>query len=270
MRLELGRHVGIAREIGAVGEAFLEQHMHDGAGERAVGAGPRHQMDVRHLRRAGAIGIDHHQRRAALLAGPADVGHHIDLGRDGIAAPDDDQIGLGDLAGIDAALDADPGEPAGIRQRHADGRELPRIAHGMAQPLDPVALHQPHGAGIEIGPDRLAAMAGRGALEGLGHLVQRRLPGDRLEGPDPLALSARRGAADGPGDRGDAGARHSGRPWRRPPPRYSCSRPRPGPCRCASATGARPRARRCSGSHAGRRKGRCRGACFGVPGGRKV
>ena len=116
------------------------------------------------------------------------MGHHIDLGRDGIAAPDDDQIGLGDLAGIDAVFDPDPGEPAGIRQRHADGGEHPRIAHGMAQPLDPVALHQPHGAGIEIGPDGLAAMAGRGALEGLGHLVQRRLPGDRLVGPDPLAF----------------------------------------------------------------------------------
>ncbi len=109
MGLELGRHVGIAREIIAVGETFPEQHMHDGGGERAIGAGARHQVDVRHLRRAGAIGIDHHQRCAPLLAGPADMGHHIDLGRDGIAAPDDDQIGVGDLAGIDAIFDPDPG-----------------------------------------------------------------------------------------------------------------------------------------------------------------
>ena len=146
------------------------------------------------------------------------MGHHIDLGGDGIAAPDDDQIELGDLAEIDAVLDPDPGEPAGIRQRDADGGEHPRIAHGMAQPLDPVALHQPHGAGIEIGPDRLAAMASRGALEGLGHLVQGRFPGDRLVGPDPLAfrpdtaqrMSEAIGVMLALGIAGDLGADHPG------------------------------------------------------------
>jgi len=38
------------------------------------------------------------------------MGHHIDLGRDGIAAPDHDQVGFGDLAPVDPALRADPGD----------------------------------------------------------------------------------------------------------------------------------------------------------------
>ena len=64
---KLLRHVGEARHVVAVGIAFGEQHMHDGAGQRAVGAGPGRQMHVRPLRRAGAVGIDHDQLGAALL-----------------------------------------------------------------------------------------------------------------------------------------------------------------------------------------------------------
>ena len=61
MRFELGRRIGVAVEICLVGIAFLEQHVHDGAGERRIGAGPDHQMQIRRLGRAGAIGIDHDQ-----------------------------------------------------------------------------------------------------------------------------------------------------------------------------------------------------------------
>ena len=39
MRFEPGRIVGVFREIGAVGETVAEQHVHDRAGQRAVGAG---------------------------------------------------------------------------------------------------------------------------------------------------------------------------------------------------------------------------------------
>ncbi|MND07300.1 hypothetical protein D3C83_291890 [compost metagenome] len=71
-------------------------------------------MHVGHFRRAGAVGIDHHQFGAAILPRPADLRHHIDLRRDGIAAPDNDQIGLRDLPRVDAALHAHTGFPAGI------------------------------------------------------------------------------------------------------------------------------------------------------------
>ena len=58
----------------------------------------------------------------------------------------------------------------------------------MAQPVDAVALHQPHRAGIEIGPDRLGTVPLRGARERLGDLVERLVPGDRREGRHALAL----------------------------------------------------------------------------------
>ena len=60
-----------------------------------------------------------------------------------------------------------------------------------------------------------------------------------------------------------AGARHSGRPWRTPRPACrTVPKPR-GPARSANRQSVRPRARRRSGNHAGRRCGRCRAARIG-------
>src|SRR5260370_1281091 len=80
----------------------------------AVGAGQRRQMHIGLLGGAGAVRIDDDELGAALLPGLRDMGHHIDLGRHRVAAPDDDQVGFGDLAGVDPAPRADPGPPAGI------------------------------------------------------------------------------------------------------------------------------------------------------------
>src|SRR3546814_18116185 len=49
-------------------------------------------------------------------------------------------------------------------ERHADGGMLAGIAFGVAQAFDPVALHQTHGAGVEIRPDGFAAQPGLGLL----------------------------------------------------------------------------------------------------------
>ncbi len=116
--------------------------------------------------------------------------HHIDLGRDRVAAPDHDQIGFRDLAPVDAAPRADPGNPAGVGQHAADRQILARIAHRVAQPVDAVALHQPHRAGIVIGPHRLRAVALRGAAQPLGDLVERVVPRNRREGGTADALVA--------------------------------------------------------------------------------
>jgi hypothetical protein len=118
------------------------------------------------------------------------MGHHIDLGRDRVAAPHDDQVGAGDLARVDAALRANPGEPACIGQEIADRQQLARITHRMAQPVDAVALHPPHRAGVVIRPDRLRAVALRRLGEALGDLVERVVPRDRGEGVAPPALVA--------------------------------------------------------------------------------
>jgi hypothetical protein len=99
-----------------------------------------------------------------------------------------DEVGLGDLAGVDAAPDADPGEPAGVGQEVANRRRLARIAHRVAQPVDAVALHPPHRAGVVIGPDGLIAVALRRLGQPLGDLVERLVPRNRRESraADPL------------------------------------------------------------------------------------
>ena len=58
----------------------------------------------------------------------------------------------------------------------------------MAQPFDAVALHQPHRAGIVVGPDRLAAVLRLRRSEFFGDEVERRLPARLL--PCPLAFGA--------------------------------------------------------------------------------
>ena len=69
MRLEFVGAVGVSAEIGAVGIAVAEQHMHDAAGERAVGAGPQQDLDVGLLHGVVVVDIDRRDLRAALLAG---------------------------------------------------------------------------------------------------------------------------------------------------------------------------------------------------------
>src|SRR5271170_8124529 len=58
---------------------------------------------------------------------------------------------------------------------------LPRIAHRMPQTLQPVALHQTHRARVVMRPDRLAAVALRGAGQSFGDKVERAVPRDRRE-----------------------------------------------------------------------------------------
>ena len=186
MRLDLGTEIGVAREIVAVGEALLQQQVHHGERQRAVGAGPQHQADVGRLDGGRAIDVDDHQLGAALLAGLGDVGHGVDLGRDGIAAPHDDQVGLGHLARIGSRQLADAGAPARFGGRHADRGLLARIAEGMAQPVDAPALHDAHRAAGMIGPYRFSAVGSRRAREGLGDFVQRGIPRDRPERALPL------------------------------------------------------------------------------------
>ena len=147
-------------------------------------------MEIGPLGGGGAVGIDDDEPGAALPARLREVGHHIDLGRGRVAAPDDDQIGFGDLAAVDAALGPDPGEPAGVGERIADRQILARIAHRVAQPVDAVALHQPHRPGIVIGPHALRAVALGGAGQALGDLVECRIPRDRPEGVAAHALLA--------------------------------------------------------------------------------
>ena len=183
--------VRVATQIVPVGEAFREQHVHHRAGKRAVRARARRHVQVRLLGRRGAVRVDHDERGAALLRRHR-VGHDVDLRVYRVAAPDHHQVGvLRRLAQIHAALGAHAGDPAGVGQRHADGRVPARILHRVAQPLDAVALDEPHRSRVEVRPHRLGAVPRRALHEGVGDAVERLVPADALPLPGALRSGAK-------------------------------------------------------------------------------
>ena len=136
------------------------------------------------------VRVDHHEGRIPRLPRLGDVGHDVDLGGGRIATPDDDQVRLRHLARVRAHVCADPGPPAVAGKARADGLVLPRIAHDVAEPIDAVALHQAHGAGVVVGPDRLKAVRLRRADERVGDQVERIVPADGAEGAVALLAGA--------------------------------------------------------------------------------
>ena len=181
MRLQ---QIGIVGEFGhvvAVGMTVAEQHMHQSTGKRRIRARLGPEMNVRLSRRRRAIGVDDDELRAALFARAGNVGHQIDLGVDRVGTPDDDQIRLGEFPRIAAALGADARGHPGQHDRRTDRVVLARIAHGVAQALNAVALHLTHGARIVIQPDRFGPMFLCGGDKFFGDDIERIIPRDRLE-----------------------------------------------------------------------------------------
>ncbi len=124
----------------------------------------------------------------AFLARADRVGHHVDLRRHRVRTPDHHAIGAAHLARIGPAQRAGRGGEAGPGGIGADRIEEAGIALGVAQSVNRIALHPAHGAGVEIRPNRLAAVLRLGSEESLGDLVERGVPGNLL--PAPLALRA--------------------------------------------------------------------------------
>ena len=181
MPLDARVEIGQPGEIVAIRQPFGQDHLHRGERQRAVGARAQDQCPVGRLHRRRVVDIDHDQLGAAVLAGALDVAHQVDMGGDRVAAPHDDQVGLRRFRRVRPGQHADAGLPAGGGRADADGRALPGIALGVAQPVQAPAVDDAQGAAGMIGPDRLAAVAGLGPEEGLGDLVQGVVPGNRRE-----------------------------------------------------------------------------------------
>ena len=217
MRFQPFRVVRVSFQVGPIRQSVAEQDVHDRTGQRPVGAGLQHQPHVGLLDRGVLVDVDHHDLRATFLAGADGVGHHVDLCDDGVGAPDDHAVRLRHLARVGAAQRAGAHHIAGPRQIGADGAEEAGIFLGVAQPLDAVALHQAHRAGIKVWPDRLRPVFRLGRIEFLGHKVERGLPACLF--PDALAFGS--GAhqrlqepvwmMDAVGVAGDLGADDAGR-----------------------------------------------------------
>ncbi len=181
VRRQLVRSVRVPPHVRPVRVALGEEDVHHGARERPVGARAKGQVHVGALRRARPVGIHHDQLGAPPLRA-RDVSHDVDLGVDGIPAPDHDELRvLAHLAEVHTALGADPRQPARVRQGDADRRVPARVAHDVAQAVDAVPLDQSHRARVEVRPDRLETVAGRLLDERLRDAVQRLLPRDASE-----------------------------------------------------------------------------------------
>ena len=253
MRFERFGRVRIARHVVAIGEAVAEQRVHDRAGERAVGPGPELQREIRLPHRLGRIDVDRDDLRAMLLAGARRVGHQIDLGRDRVGAPDDDDVGLRHFRRRDARHAPRSRDVAGPGDADADGAEEPRIALDVGQAVDPVAHHEAHRAGVEIGPDALGAHA-RARPSGTPRR-RGRAPRPRRSAQTAPSPSARRAAAAASAGRDDGCAPHSAPLSRTRRPGCRDGRPRRARARCGFRQSPRRRARRPTGSRAGRRTG---------------
>ncbi|MCY1225071.1 hypothetical protein D9M72_372610 [compost metagenome] len=188
MRLEPHGVVGEFGHIGMVCITIAESDMHHRAGECCVGARPQHETHICLFDRRVVVDVDDDDLCAAILARLHRVRHHVDLGRDSVRPPDHHAIGLGHLARIGSAQGAGRHGEAGPGHVGADRAEEAGVTLGVAQALDGIALHLPHGSGIEVGPDRLRTVFLLGADELVGDLVERRLPADVL--PVPLTLVA--------------------------------------------------------------------------------
>ena len=158
MRLKRLRAVREFLKIIPVGLTVTKQHMHQGAGQCAIGPRAYAKENISLFRCSIAVGIDDDDFRASFAAGFERMGHYVDLGAGGIGAPDNDQIRLSHFPWVY------PGQPTHARlkaipcQRHTDSRIHPGIAFGMAQAVNTVAHHQAHGPSVVVRPDAFAAM----------------------------------------------------------------------------------------------------------------
>ena len=266
VRFERLRRVGVARHPVAVGKTVAEQRVHDRAGEGAVGPGLELERQIRLPQGLGRIDVDRDDLRAALLAGARRMGHQIDLGRGRVGPPDDDDVGLRHFRRRDPRHPPRARDIARPGDADADGAEEAGIALDVGQALEPVAHHEAHRAGIEIGPDAFGSVLALGLEECFGDAVERFVPGDRAR--TARSLSDRRAGAAGSAGPDDGCARRSAPLSRTRLPACRDGRPRHARARSGFRRSPRRRARRPTGSRAGRRRGGARyraGRSCGTP-----
>ena len=158
----------------------------EGAGlDQPLDRGSRNQLEIDTLAEIEEVPVG-----PSFLAGADRMRHHVDLSVHGISAPDHDEVGDAHLARIDAGNLAgadrkpDPGDVG------ANGGVEAGIFLYMRKAVDAVAHHEPHGAGIIVGPDRLSAEFAFGRVEAITYFVQRLVPGNPRELSGALCAGA--------------------------------------------------------------------------------
>jgi len=150
--------------------------MHHRTGQRGVGARLHQHGEIRLLHGAVHINVDRRDLGAAFLARAGGVGHDVDLGVHRIGAPDHHQIGFRHFARIGSGDAPRPGGKTAKRRIDADGGMETGIFFDVAQPVDAVAHHQTHGAGVIVWPHALRAVLLLGFEEIFGDEIERVIP----------------------------------------------------------------------------------------------
>ena len=190
MRSQTVGIIGVAPQIVPIGMTIAKRDVHNRAGQRRIRTRAHRQVDISRFCGSSAIGVNYNDFSAAPFSCASNVGHHIDLGRNRVAAPNHNQIAVVNLPGIDTTFDPGSGKPTGISQCNADGAPLPRITHRMTQAIDAIAVQMPHRPGVKIWPDRFGTVSCTRLPQALGDSVEGLVPADRDECVAPNALVA--------------------------------------------------------------------------------
>ena len=262
-RPQLGPADRLRREEGLVGEAVAREDVDEAQGERAVGPGPDEVGPVGEPRGLVLPGLDEQDARAAppRLRHP---GGEVQARRDGVDAPQHDEIRALHRVGVRPRGVAHDRAPAGALRRRADRPVEPRRAEPVEERHPRVPLHEPHRARVRVREDRLGRPRAR----------------------PPRRAARRRGRAPRPSSRGET-QRHPSRPvrtsgWRSRsgewtersypfifgqsvPREYGCSgSPRTRTARPPSTSTRRPHASGQSNGHTERRTGTRRSLALAV------
>mmetsp|Transcript_26216 Transcript_26216/g.61865 ORF Transcript_26216/g.61865 Transcript_26216/m.61865 type:complete len:371 (-) Transcript_26216:639-1751(-) len=173
--------VDMAVDVVLVQPVVRDQLMHQAQRQRAVGARQHGDVLVAFVGRLGLARVDADQLGAVTL-GLVGISPEVQVGRDAVAAPDDDELGAREMPRVHAELVAIGGRQAGRAGGGTNGAVQPRGAQRIPQAAGHgFALDQAHGAGIAVGLDALR-VARRDGLQPRGDVGQRLGPAHAHKG----------------------------------------------------------------------------------------
>ncbi|MDT4834220.1 hypothetical protein FQZ97_678540 [compost metagenome] len=181
----------VVGDVVVVEPVVHDEFVHERQRQRGVGAGQQRDVLVALVGGFGLARVDAHQPRAGALGGLG-VAPEVQVAGDGVAAPDEDELGLGEELDAHADLGAQRVDHGFAARHRADGAVQQRGAQLVEEaPVHRFALHQAHGARIAVGENcfrfRLQSPKMRGDI------VQCSLPRDGLEAAAALGTDAFQG-----------------------------------------------------------------------------